>query len=266
MTTTINLSGQTALVTGGSRGIGRQIALSLGQVGARVAVAARDTEKLTETVRLLESQGTESLAVSMDVADAEQVTAGVEAVRAKWGAIDLLVNNAGIVGDSILPWDADPNRWWQTVEVNLKGAFLCAHAVLPGMVERQRGRIINLASKAGLFPNTMTSAYSVSKTAMIRLTECLALSAKEANVQVFAISPGLVRTDMTRDLTVFKELTATEWTPIERSGELCVLLASGQADALTGRYIHVSNDDVHDLIRRADELQAEELNVLRMNR
>jgi NAD(P)-dependent dehydrogenase (short-subunit alcohol dehydrogenase family) len=260
------LAGQVAVVTGGGRGIGREIAQALARAGAKVAVTARSRVQLDETVSLIEGLGLQSAAFVMDVTDLEQVKAGVTTIIEHFGPIDLLVNNAGVGGEGMLPWEVDVDAWWHTIEVNVRGVFLCSHAVLPGMIERQRGRIVNIGSNAGLRPTPMASAYAVSKTALLRLTDSLAVAVREHGVSVFAVSPGLVLTDMTRDVPIFKDLPASEWTPIERVGELCVFLASGQADRLTGRYIHTSEDDVHDMVQRADEIVNDDLHTLRLRR
>jgi 3-oxoacyl-[acyl-carrier protein] reductase len=261
----INLHGQTAVVTGGGRGIGRAIARALARAGARVAVTARSRDQLEETVALITEQGGESAAFVMDVTDVEQVKNGMNAIRAQFGPIDLLVNNAGIGGRGV-PWEMDPGDWWRTIDVNLRGVFLCCHAVLPGMIERRQGRIINIGSNAGIGPSADGSAYAVSKAALMRLTDSLAEATKAYNVQHFVISPGLVVTDMTRHRQGSPDYPPSAWTPIERAGEMCVFLASGQADALTGRYIHVREDDVHEMVRRADEIVEQDLHTLRLRR
>jgi NAD(P)-dependent dehydrogenase (short-subunit alcohol dehydrogenase family) len=261
-----NLQGQTAVVTGGGRGIGRAIAQALARAGARIAVTARSRDQLDETVALITAQGHPCAAFTMDVTDPKRVKEGMAAITAHFGPVDLLVNNAGIGGRRVLPWEVNADDWWRTIEVNLRGAFLCSHAVLPTMVERRQGRIINIGSNAGIRPAPMASEYSVSKAAMLRLTDCLAEAVRDHNVQVFAISPGLVLTDMTRHRQNSPDYPPSAWTPIERAGEVCVFLASGQADQLTGRYIHVREDDEHDLVQRADEIVEQDLYTLRLRR
>ena len=261
-----SLTGQVAVVTGGSRGIGREIALALARAGAKVAVTARKKEKLDETVALIQEQGGQSIAVVMEVTDAESVQRGMHEVSSSLGSIDLLVNNAGIAGGGAPLWESDIDEWLSIIDVNVRGVFLCSHAVLPAMIERQSGRIINIGSNAGTYPNPMASAYAVSKAALLRLADSLAESAKEHQVNVFTISPGLVLTDMTKDVEFFKDLPASAWTPIEKAGELCVVLASGQADKLTGRFIHVREDDIHDMIERADVIIKDDLYALRLRK
>lgn len=259
---THSLSEQVAVITGGGRGIGQEIAKALSSAGAKVVITGRNQERLDETVNLISAQGGMCKAFVMDVLNAEAVKHVMDTISTEFESIDLLVNNAGIGGDGKLPWQVDVDDWWRVLEVNLRGVFLCSHAVLPGMIERQSGRIINIGSNAGFNFIPMASSYSVSKSAMFHLTGSIAAAAKEHHVSAFVVSPGLVLTDMTRDLEIFKDLPDSEWTPIEKVGNLCVFLASGQADQLTGRYIHVVEDDIEELVQRADEVVSKNLNVM----
>jgi len=260
------LDGQVALVTGGSRGIGREIAKALAAAGAKVAVTATNMQKLAETVSIIREAGGEARAFLLDVTNLLSIQSAIAKIREIYGDIDLLVNNAGIAGGGEPPWEADIEQWWKIQEINVKGVFLCSHAVLPRMIERQQGRIINVGSYAGISPNPMSSAYSVSKTALLRLTDSTAEAAKEYGVSVFAISPGLVLTDMTRDAPPFQDLPPDAWTPIEMSAQLCVRLASGEADALTGRLIHAREDDLDEMLSRVDEILEEDLYTLRLKK
>ena len=141
------LEGQVALVTGGGRGIGRLIARELADAGMRVAVAARSADQVEAT-----AQEIDGLAVTADVSKPEDVEAMVATVERELGPIDLLVNNAGIGLAGPLPWEEDPADWWHVFEINVLGAYLCSRAVLPGMVERGRGRIVNTGSGASYLP------------------------------------------------------------------------------------------------------------------
>jgi NAD(P)-dependent dehydrogenase (short-subunit alcohol dehydrogenase family) len=145
------LSGQVAIVTGGGRGIGRLVAEALAGAGAAVAVTARSEDELTETVTsITRSRGT-ALALPGDVSDPRAATRALREVERQLGPVDLLVNNAGISGPIGPVWEVDADEWWRTFEVNLEGVFLFAHAVLPGMVARRRGRVVNMSSNAGAF-------------------------------------------------------------------------------------------------------------------
>ena len=156
---------------------------------------------------------------------------------------------------------ADPDEWWRVFEVNVLGVFLCCHAVLPGMLQRGNGRIVITGSGAAYLPGSTSTAYSASKAAVCRLGETLARQL-EGRVPVFFFSPGLVRTEMTEGS--FPD--DAPWTPPELAPRLVRVLASGRADALTGRYIHAEHDDVEDLIRRAGEIREQDLNAIRLRR
>lgn len=260
------LAGQVAVVTGGSRGIGREIAVTLARRGAKVAVTARQTDKLAETVALIEAVGGQGLAVAMDVTNLNSVRNGFQHITESLGPIDLLVNNAGIGAGGMPMWEQAIDEWWSVIDVNVRGVLNCTHAVLPEMVARQTGRIINIGSYAGIGPSPMSTAYSVSKAALMSMTDNFAAETKEHNIRIFVISPGLVLTDMTRDVEFFKDLPADAWTPIEKGAELCAVLASGQADKLTGRMIHAREDDIHALIDRAEEIIEQDLYTLRLRK
>jgi NAD(P)-dependent dehydrogenase (short-subunit alcohol dehydrogenase family) len=257
------LIGQVAIVTGGGRGIGRVIAQTLATAGAKLAVTARSRDQIDETVRLIQQQGGQAISFALDVTDQLAVEQMVSETTRQFGSIDLLVNNAGIAGDEGLIWEVTAADWWHVLEVNLRGSFLCARAVLPSMVARQRGRIINIASGVGTVPSAFHSGYPVSKVALFRLTDCLAEMTKTQGISVFAISPGLVRTAMTQDLPIWKDVPDSDWVPVERAGELCVFLATGKADRLSGRYLHVL-DDITQLVQHADEILANDLYTLRL--
>jgi NAD(P)-dependent dehydrogenase (short-subunit alcohol dehydrogenase family) len=212
------------------------------------------------------------------VTDGEAVARLVAEVEKNLGRVDLLVNNAGSLRAFGCLAEADPSDWWREVEINLRGPFLCARAVLSGMIERRRGRIINIASAAGLEPIEAGSAYCVSKTALIRLSEQLALETQEWGVSVFAIHPGTVRTPMNAYVhdselvgqrapkvqTWFRQLHAEgRDTPVEEPVRLLLELASGRADALSGCYLDV-RDDLDALLRRAKDVQREQKQRLRL--
>ncbi|MGZ8693814.1 MAG: SDR family NAD(P)-dependent oxidoreductase [Gaiellaceae bacterium] len=250
------LDGQVVLVTGGGRGIGRGIAQELAEAGARVAVSARTASQVEEVAREIGG-----LAVEADVSDRVAVDAMVAEVEREFGPIDGLVNNAGVTVWEQRAWEMDADDWWHVLEVNLLGPYLCTRTVLPGMLERGRGRIVNTGSGAGYLPGSSSTAYSASKAALYRFGEALAVQLSDTPVRVFTISPGLVRTEMT---DVFGD--DAPWTPPELAPQLVRVLLSGRADALAGRYIHAEHDDIEDLIRRADEIQGDDLNAIRLRR
>jgi 3-oxoacyl-[acyl-carrier protein] reductase len=249
------LDGQIALVTGGGRGIGANIARELAAAGARVAVSARTKDEV-EAV----AQEIGGLAVVADVSKQESVEEMVREVESKLGPIDVLCANAGIGTREERAWETEPEEWWRVFEVNVLGVYLSCRTVIPGMLERERGRIVITGSGAAYLPGSSNSAYSASKAAVWRFGEVLAQQL-EGRISVFIFSPGLVRTDMTSWAP-----DDAPWTPPELAPRRVRVLASGRADALVGRYIHAEHDDNDDLIRRADEIREQDLNAIRLQR
>lgn len=174
--TQVDLTGQVALVTGGGRGLGRAFALALSKAGARVAVTARTADDLAETVEQVERAGGRALAIPGDVAMPDAVAHMVGAAESQLGPVDILVNNAGVVGPLGYDWEIDPDDWWRTFEINMRGSFLCARAVLPGMVTRKRGRIVNVSSGAAFNRLSQMGVYCATKAALEELMHCRAAS------------------------------------------------------------------------------------------
>ena len=256
------LAGQIALVTGGGRGIGAAIARELAQAGMRVAVAARSRDQIEQVAEEIGG-----IAVGADVSDRASVTDMVASVEGELGAVDVLVNDAGIAGprETKPIWEEDPAEWWHVFEVNVLGTYLCCRAVLPAMVERGSGRIINVGSGAAYLPARpgmlAGSAYGPSKAALYRFGEVLGGQLAGHGIALFTISPGLVRSEMTASLP-----DDAPWTPPELAPRLVRVLASGRADRLSGRYLHAEHDDIEELIRRADEIRDQDLNAIRLRR
>ena len=249
------LDGQIALVTGGGRGIGANIARELTSAGARVAVVARTSEEI-EAVAL----DIDAFPVTVDVSKRDSVDSMVRAVESGLGPIDLLCANAGVGSRDARAWETDPDEWWRVFEINVLGVYLCCRAVIPGMLERGRGRIVITGSGAAYLPGSSNSAYSASKAAVWRFGEILAKQL-EGRIPVFIFSPGLVRTQ----LTAWAPDDAP-WTPPALAPRLVRVLASGRADALAGRYLHAEHDDIEGLISRADEIREKDLNAIRLQR
>lgn len=269
------LRGQVALVTGASRGLGQAFAVGLAQAGMSVGITARTVEGLQQTLRAIEDAGGKGLAVPADIADGEAIPEVVREVEEQLGPIDLLLNNAG-VGEPYGPsWETDPDQWWRCQEINVRGPFLYCHEVLRRMVPRRRGRIVNVSSGAGTRPVAYISAYAISKTALIRLSEVLAAEAQPFGISVFSISPGSVRTALAEQ--ILANSGAMKWfgwleelyqkgqnvTP-EPATRLVLYLASGAADHLSGRFFGVAEDPA-EVVRRSEQILRDDLHALRMN-
>jgi len=242
----------TALVTGGGRGVGAGIARALAADGWSVVVGARTRREIENVAGEIGGR-----AVELDVSDPDSVSAAFGEV----GDVDLLVANAGIGNQPAPTWELSADAWWRILEVNVLGVHLCCRAVIPRMLERGTGRIVITGSGAAYLPGSSHTAYPTSKAAVCRYGETLA-NELAGRIPVFFFSPGLVRTAMTEG--AFAD--DAPWTPPELAPKLVVVLASGRADALAGRYIHAEHDDIEDLISRSDEVVEQDLNAIRLQR
>ena len=255
---TIKLAGQSAIVTGGGRGFGRAIARGLAAAGAVVTVTARSKGQLDETVALIERAGGRAFAVAGDVRNRKDVARVVEAAEKKFGPTTILVNNAGVTGPYGPVWTSDPDDWWDAQEVIVRGTLLFMHAVMPGMVSRRKGTVVNVSALGGQWFAPKLTAYAVAKSSQIRLSEHAAAEAKEHGVSVFSIEPGTVYTDMTEGTITSPD--AQRWVPhmveylknlkattdpapgLARCAEMCVQLAFGGYAGLSGRFLLPGDD------------------------
>jgi 3-oxoacyl-[acyl-carrier protein] reductase len=243
-----------AFVSGGGRGIGAGIARALAEEGWAVVVGARSREQAEAVAGEIGGEW-----VQVDVADRRSVERAVAEV----GEVDLLVANAGVDQQHAPSWEIDPADWWRVYEINVLGVHLCCRALIPGMLERGRGRIVITASGAAYLPGGDRTAYPPSKAAVCRYGETLA-NELAGRIPVFFFSPGLVRTDMTEGMGLFAE--DAPWTSPELAPELVRKLATGRYDALAGRYLHAEHDDVDELLARVDEVRERDLNAIRLRR
>lgn len=248
---TADLTDQVAIVTGASRGIGKAIALRLAAAGAKVACVARSADKLSETVAEIEAAGGTAEAIPCDVADSEAATKLVEGVAEKWGRVDVMVNNAGITRDTLLPRMSDDD-WDSVIATNLRSVFLFTRAATGPMMRAKKGRIINISSTSGLRGNEAQANYSASKAGVVGFTQTVAreLASKRRQITVNAICPGFIATDMTAALkeaageeAVMERIKAV--VPLQRQGEAeevadaVLFLASDSAAYITGQTLVV---------------------------
>lgn len=240
-----SLKDKVAMVTGASQGIGRDTALALAQAGAKVAVAARSEAKLADLVQEIAAKGGEALAVTMDVANAEQVKAGFKQVLERFGRLDILVNNAAVTRDGLaLRMKLDD---WETVlRTNLTGAHLCIQQALSPMLRQKGGRIINISSVVAQSGNAGQANYVASKGGLIGLTKAIAIEVASRNITVNAIAPGFIETPMTAVLPDKVKDELKTRIPLGRMGTgtdvaaAIVFLVSDEAGYITGHVLDVN--------------------------
>jgi 3-oxoacyl-[acyl-carrier protein] reductase len=194
-----DLKNKNALITGAGKGIGKAVAIALAKEGVNVILIARTQEEIDSVAAKARSLRVKALAIAADVADINSVNAAVEKALAEFKTIDILINNAGIAAFGKF-LELEPTDWERIIQVNLMGVYYMTRAVIPNMIERQTGDIINISSTAGLSGNALTSAYSASKFALLGLTESLMQEMRKHNIRVTALTPSTVATDMAKEL------------------------------------------------------------------
>ena len=271
----MRLEGLAAIVTGAGRGIGRAIALAYAREGARLVLASRTAAELEETAEEARRLGAETLVVPTDVADREQADRMAAQALEHYGAIDVLVNNAGSAGPLGMLHEADPDRWVNTIQVNLFGTYYCSRAVLPAMIEQDRGRIVNICAGGGISPYPLFSAYVAGKVGIMKVAEVMALELAGSNIRVNCVCPGGVATRMlegNRDdaeaagLTELRDyisgVLAGKGESPDLTAELTVFLASDESGTLTGR-VFTSKDDPAVIAKHVPEIMASDAYLLR---
>ncbi len=234
--TSANLEGRTAIVTGAGRGIGRAIALRYSRAGAAVAVAARSEDQIEAVAAQINAIGGQALPVRCDVTCENDVARLVEAAIEQFGRIDVLVNNAGVNIPPIDSVHVDPADWRKIIEVNLTGAFLCARAALPHMIDKRSGAILNISSSGGRLGAAGRGPYRASKAALINFTETLAAEVSTKGIRVVCLCPGGVDTDMMREIGMGRGRNLM--TP-DQFAEVAAYVVSDQAAVLNGAAIDV---------------------------
>lgn len=197
----INLKNKNALITGAGKGIGKAVAIALAKEGVNIVLIARTQADIDEVAQEINTYGIKTLALTADVADINSVNLAIEKAIASFQTIDILINNAGIAAFGKF-LELEPSEWERIIQVNLMGVYYVTRAILPNMIERQTGDIINISSTAGLNGNALTSAYSASKFALLGLTDSLMQEMRKHNIRVTALTPSTVATDMAKELNL----------------------------------------------------------------
>ncbi len=241
----MNLENKTAIVTGGSRGIGKSIALHLASLGANIIVNYNNNfAAANEVVKEIESMGREALAIKADIGKSSDVDKFINTVYEKFNSIDILINNAGITRDNLL-MRMKEDEWDEVLNTNLKGAFLMTKSIIRKMIKRKKGKIVNITSIVGTTGNAGQSNYSASKAGLIGFTKSIAKEVASRGIQVNAIAPGFIRTDMTDALpdNIKKELLnnipANKLGRPEDIANMVGFLSSDLSDYITGQIIHI---------------------------
>lgn len=257
---------RTALVTGAGRGIGRHLALALAREGYALGLVARTRERLDEVAdeaRALGAPVTVAVADLVDATEVADAVARVEAGLATQGGIGLLVNNAGVIERAEVPFAQDDvEDVWRVVETNVRGPLLVTHAVLPGMLARGAGRVLNMNSGSGHRAMTSYTGYAISKGALARFTTQLHAQYAAAGLRVLDLAPGVVATDMTAAMPVHDD--RTEWTSPQDVAALVLGFAAGELDDLSGRFVRAGVDTVASLQERVGTIVATDARTLRL--
>lgn len=242
------LAGKVAIVTGASRGIGAAAALALGEAGASVVLAARTTAQAEANARQINAAGGKAAAIACDVSDYAACQRLVQETTERFGPPDVLVNNAGVIEPISMVGEADPAEWARSIEINLIGAYYVIRAVLPGMIERGHGDIINVSSGAAHRPLEGWSAYCAGKAGLAMLTRSIDLEHRPAGIRVFGFQPGTTDTDMqvtirASGINMVSRIPREQLTPVAHPARAIVYLCSEEADDLAGKEFALGNDD-----------------------
>ena len=232
----MSLNGKVVLITGTGRGIGRAIALAFAGEGARVAATGRNTQRLAAVVEEIRAGGGTASAFELDVTNSEDAVRVANQVAAIWGRIDILVNNAGVITYNTPVWSTTIEQWDQVMNTNLRGTFLVSRAVIPHMMQRQEGVIINVGSSSGRQPDSDYGAYATSKWGVVGYTASLAHSVHPHGIRVNGINPGWVDTDMARENCPRGN---PEWITGEQIAQAALYLATRAPNAMTGQFIDI---------------------------
>ncbi len=230
------LTGQVTFITGAGRGMGRSIALAFAKEGSRIAVTGRTKERRDQVAAEIVAEGGEARPFALDVTRDDEVFKAVREVLATWGQIDILVNNAGVIMYNTPVWKTTVDEWDTMMEIDLRGVFICCHAVVPHMMERGRGVIINIGSSSGRMADEDYGPYTAAKWGVVGYSTSLARSLRPHGIRVNGINPGWVDTDMSR---AFDPKGDPEWSTPEEIAETALFLAARAPLDMTGQFIDV---------------------------
>ena len=272
----MQLDGKVSIITGGSGGIGKAIAKAFAREGARLVLNSRTDAALTATKsEITGSNSTAKVEIfPADISQEKYAQALINFTLSKFGTADILVNCAGVLGPVGLSSEVDSNKWLEAVQINFCGTFLCIKAVLPVMIKKQKGKIINFSGGGAVSPRPRFSAYSAAKAAVVRLTETLAMEVSEHNIDINAIAPGAVNTKLLEEVLTAGEAAGAELakaikqkegggTPPEKAAELALFLASSESDGLTGRLISAVWDNWQEIPKHLPEIITSDVFTMR---
>lgn len=249
------------LITGASRGIGRYIAESLAQPGRMLILVARKASHLESIADLCEERGADVCTFGVNLAKRDCVNQLIKVVRSD-GAPDMIINCAGIMGSEVAPWESDPDSWWLTQLVNVRAPYLLQRGFVPDMLARGGGRILDLSSGAAVTDSSVASDYWVSKTALMRLGGSLHEAGYSSGLRVLEMSPGVINSDMTRDMAMHEG--RTDWTDPGAVVEIVKAFADGELDGISGTYVRAGTDSIDELKARSQRGIGESARRLRI--
>ena len=273
----MTIRGKVAIITGAGKGIGRGIARAYASEGAKLVLVSRTLAQVEDAADEARAAGAQASALAVDVAKPDDVRRMVEYTLERFSRVDVLVNNAAILGPVGPLHLNDAEHWAQAININVTGLMLCCHAVLPHMIGQGGGKIINLSGAGVTRASETISAYGTSKAAVVRLTETLALEMLPHNVSVNALGPGQIDTDLLDPMAsedsliepamgaMVRRTKSGRGAPLEEAAALAVWLASDASDGLTGRLISATQDDWRELGPRIPQIMASDLYTLRFN-
>jgi NAD(P)-dependent dehydrogenase (short-subunit alcohol dehydrogenase family) len=243
-----SLAGKVAIVTGASRGIGAATAVALGEAGASVMLAARNTVQTDVNAQRINAAGGKAAAIACDVSDYAACRRLVRETTQRFGLPDVLINNAGVIEPIGVVGDTDPAQWARSIEVNLIGAYYAIRAVLPGMIERGRGTIVNISSGAALRPQEGWSSYCAGKAGLAMLTRSIDLEHRAAGIRVFGFQPGITDTEMqviirASGINPISKIPREQLTPVAHPARAVVYLCTAEADDLAGKEFSLRDED-----------------------